>query len=62
VRIAQTGDVGAVAALAELISLCARLRAEDAGGDGEAWAATAASLGAGGDDAPALAAHAARTR
>jgi hypothetical protein len=45
VRIAETGDVDAVADLAELISLCARARADGHGGDGEAWAATAALLG-----------------
>jgi hypothetical protein len=48
VRIARVGDVGAVADLAELISLSAHLRAERAGGDGAAWAATAAVLGRGG--------------
>jgi hypothetical protein len=41
------GDVHAVADLAELISLCSQLRAEDAPGDGALWAATAALLGAG---------------
>lgn len=45
VRIAATGSVAAVAELAELISLCARLRAEGEDGDGEAWLAAAASLG-----------------
>jgi hypothetical protein len=45
VRIAGSGDVAAVADLAELISLCAQLRAESAPGDGAAWAATAALLG-----------------
>ncbi len=48
VRIAAFRDVAAVADLAELISLCAQLRAEGADGDGVAWAATAALLGAGG--------------
>jgi hypothetical protein len=48
VRIAETGDVAAVADLAELISLCAQGRAEGRDGDGPAWAATAALLGAGG--------------
>jgi hypothetical protein len=48
VRIAESGDVGAVADLAELISLCAQGRAEGRDGDGPAWAATAALLGAGG--------------
>ena len=42
-------EVEAVADLAELISLCARLQADGAPGDGEAWAATAAWLGAGRD-------------
>ena len=50
VRIAETGDVGAVADLAELISLCAQSRAAGRDGDGPAWAATSASLGAGGLD------------
>ena len=45
VRIAETGDVKAVADLAELISLCARLRADGLGGDGPAWAVTSSSLG-----------------
>ncbi|HEU0248867.1 MAG TPA: hypothetical protein VFR38_17455 [Gaiellaceae bacterium] len=47
VRVAETGDVAAVADLAELISLCSQARAEGRNGDGPAWAATAASLGAG---------------
>ena len=47
VRIAAFEDVAAVADLAELISLCAQLRAAEAPGDGEAWAATAALLGRG---------------
>lgn len=52
VRVADSGDVAAVADLAELISLCGQARAEERGGDGEAWAATAALLGRGGlDDA-----------
>lgn len=51
VRIAETGDVVAVADLAELISLCAQGRAAERDGDGAAWAATAALLGAGGLDA-----------
>ncbi len=45
VRVAETGDVEAVADLADLISRCARLRAEGLGGDGEEWAATSSSLG-----------------
>jgi hypothetical protein len=52
VRIAASGDVAAVHDLAELISLCAALRADGRDGDGAAWAATAALLGADGlDDA-----------
>jgi hypothetical protein len=50
VRVAATGNTTAVADLAELISLCAQLRAEERDGDGAAWAATAARLGAGGLD------------
>jgi hypothetical protein len=45
VRIAQHDEAAAVADLAELISLCAQLRAERADGEGSAWAATAALLG-----------------
>jgi hypothetical protein len=45
VRIADVGDVDAVADLSELISLCSQLRAEDTAGDGPLWAATAALLG-----------------
>jgi hypothetical protein len=64
VRVAELGDVEAVRVLAELISLCAHLRAERAGGDGEAWAETAAGLGSGaagpGEVERALAAHARR--
>ena len=44
VRIAATGDIDAVAALAELISTCAALRAEGSGGDGEEWVAAARRL------------------
>jgi hypothetical protein len=44
VRIAASGDVDAVRELAELISLCAHLRAEGSDGDGEAWAETATRL------------------
>jgi hypothetical protein len=47
VRIADLGEVAAVSDLAELISLSAQVRAEGTSGDGEAWAATAALLGAG---------------
>jgi hypothetical protein len=63
VRIAATGELDAVVALAELISTCAHLRAEQAPGDGEAWVGAARRLG--GDPGPgaveeALAAHASR--
>jgi hypothetical protein len=47
VRIAEAGPVEAVSDLAALISLCAQLRADGLPGDGEAWAATAATLGRG---------------
>jgi hypothetical protein len=50
VRVAATGNVTAVADLAELISLCAQARADGRDGDGVAWAATAARLGEGGLD------------
>jgi hypothetical protein len=65
VHLAATGSVEAVGQMAELISLCAHLRALGDAGDGEAWAATVARLGGGdaGDPdqvAEALAAHAAR--
>jgi len=65
VHIAESGDVKAVADLAELISHCSQLRAEGLDGDGRAWVATSASLGTGasagideGAVAAALAAHA----
>jgi hypothetical protein len=45
VRIAAFDEVGAVADLAELISLCAQVQAEGREGDGPLWAATAALLG-----------------
>jgi hypothetical protein len=45
--VAEVGTVEAVADLAALISLCAQLRADGLPGDGEAWAATAATLGEG---------------
>ena len=44
-RVEQVGSVAAVNDLAELIALCAYLRAEDIAGDGAVWAATAVSLG-----------------
>ena len=61
-RIAAVGDLDAVAALAELISACAALRADGRQGDGEAWVATARVLGDPDSAAVdvALAAHAAR--
>ncbi|HEX3687037.1 MAG TPA: hypothetical protein VHU60_05580, partial [Gaiellaceae bacterium] len=49
VRIAEAGPVEAVTDLAALISLCAQLRADGLPGDGETWAATAATLGRGED-------------
>jgi len=63
VRIAATGELEAVVVLAELISTCAHLRAEEAEGDGEAWLDAVRRLG--GDPGPAaveaaLAAHADR--
>jgi hypothetical protein len=48
VHVAGSGDVAAVADLAELISLCSQGRANGTDGDGAAWAATASGLGAGG--------------
>jgi hypothetical protein len=62
VRIAALGDADAVRELAELIAECAHLRADGAGGDGEAWARAAARLGGraaeSADVERALAAHA----
>jgi len=46
-RISALHEVAAVADLADLISLCSQLRAEEAAGDGALWAATAALLGRG---------------
>jgi hypothetical protein len=48
VRLAELDDVTAVADFAELISLCTQARAErrDPAGEGAAWAATSALLGA----------------
>jgi len=63
VRIAAIGEVEAVVVLAELISTCAHLRAEQAAGDGEAWVDAVRRLGGdpGYDDVEqALAAHASR--
>jgi hypothetical protein len=39
--------VAAVADLSELISLCSQLQAEQSGGEGPLWAATASLLGRG---------------
>jgi hypothetical protein len=47
VRIEQVGSVDAVSDLAELIALCAYLRADSISGDGAVWAATASTLGRG---------------
>jgi hypothetical protein len=63
VRIADAGGVPAVAAMAELIARCAALRADGAGGDGDAWVDAARALGGDPDDATvsqALARHSAR--
>jgi len=46
-RISALHDVAAVADLAELISLCSQVRAEETDSDGPLWAATAALLGRG---------------
>lgn len=51
-RISALQDVAAVADLAELISLCSQVRAEEAEGDGPLWAATAVLLGRGALDEP----------
>jgi hypothetical protein len=45
VHIAAEGGVDAVAAMAELISRCAALRADRAAGDGDAWVEAARRLG-----------------
>ncbi|MGZ4354371.1 MAG: hypothetical protein ACXVZ4_12575 [Gaiellaceae bacterium] len=45
VRISEAGGVDAVAAMAELISRCAALRADGAAGDGDVWVETARRLG-----------------
>jgi hypothetical protein len=47
VRVEEVGSVEAVSDLAELIALCAYLRAERIAGDGAVWAATATVLGRG---------------
>jgi hypothetical protein len=43
--VAALGEPGAVSDLAELLARCAELRAADARGDGEVWAASVALLG-----------------
>jgi hypothetical protein len=63
VRIADAGGVDAVAAMAELISRCAALRAAGDGGDGEAWIEATRALGGKPQDeevAAALDRHSAR--
>jgi len=63
VRIAEAGGVDAVAAMADLISRCAALRADGGAGDGEAWVDVARRLGGdpdGGAVELALARHSAR--
>ena len=64
VRVAATGSIDAVGTLAELVSVCARLRAEGEDGDGQAWLDAAVALGPQPPDgavaARALAAHHAR--
>jgi hypothetical protein len=64
VRISSAGGVDAVAAMAELISRCASLRAAGESGDGDAWVDAARALGGapGADEVEkALRRHAART-
>jgi hypothetical protein len=46
-HIAALADTAPVLDLAQLISVCAQLRGDGRGGDGAAWAATAALLGRG---------------
>ncbi|HZG34616.1 MAG TPA: hypothetical protein VEY87_02105 [Gaiellaceae bacterium] len=61
VRVASTGELDAVATLAELISACAALRAEGRPGDAREWLRAAARLGGDADEAAierAVAAHA----
>jgi hypothetical protein len=63
VRIAEAGGVDAVAAMSDLISTCAALRADGAAGDGDAWVHAARRLGGEPDAAEverALARHSAR--
>ncbi|MFL5927159.1 MAG: hypothetical protein ACJ77E_09500 [Gaiellaceae bacterium] len=63
VRVAESGGVGAVRVLADLISRCAALRAEGVDGDGDAWVDAARALGGAPDGdavARALERHSAR--
>lgn len=60
VRVARAGGVAAVAAMAELISHCAALRAAGEGGEGGAWVEATRALGGepgSAEVARALAAH-----
>ncbi len=63
VRIAECGGVAAVATMAELISRCAASRADEVGGDGDAWVEAMRALGGDpeADAGAALARHSART-
>ena len=63
VRIAEAGDVPAVAVMAELIATCASLRAAGERGDATAWVEAARGLGGTPDDAQisaAISRHSAR--
>jgi hypothetical protein len=63
VRVAEAGGVDAVAAMAELISRCAALRAAGEAGEGNAWVDATRSLGgnpSGDQIAAALGRHSAR--
>ena len=62
VRVAATGNIGAVTALAELISTCAALRADAEPGDGAAWLDCARRLGGELDPGAAERASAAHSR
>jgi hypothetical protein len=50
VQIAEAGGVDAVAAMAELISRCAALRATGSAGDGDAWVDAVRALGGSPDE------------
>jgi hypothetical protein len=63
VRIAEAGGVRAVAAMAELISRCASLRADGFPGDGDAWIEAVRAVGGAPDEREillALARHSVR--